>query len=246
MPIKNLKGLYEIIYGENVDHLSMTEIKNDLRIATNKQDDIWRKSNCTDYSIYSSENYLAELITGYYACSRPGMQQGIKFIKELYPTRYKKLTYFDDYPGIGLSTLHLLDEGLNVSIRHDVNAQIRLMRRLLKAHSFDMPYNDKTLAGNYDVVFSFEIIEHCTSPLEYVELIDRLLKPGGILVETSGFGAPKDGPLAGHFASYDCAGVIVPSRTTGRRVTAMRTKQLGYKLMHVGFNSKPRIWQKPK
>lgn len=241
-----LKQLCNIIYApENFDHYSTGELKERLRQETNEQDDIWRESGCTDYSIYSSKNYLAELLTGYYACSRPGMTAMLKFLQEREPRKWANFSYFDDYPGIGLSTLHLAAEDLDVSIRHDVKEQLKIFKKLFNAHNFDMPYNDVKLEQQYDVVISFEIIEHITEPLPYAKKLDELLLPGGYLVESSGFGMPKDGPLAGHFSEYTYEGKIVPAKSMGRKISAYRLKELGYVLLFTGWNGKPRIWQKP-
>jgi 2-polyprenyl-3-methyl-5-hydroxy-6-metoxy-1,4-benzoquinol methylase len=55
-------------------------------------------------------------------------------------------------------------------------------------------------AGEFDVVASFEVIEHLFSPMEFVQHMQRLLRPGGLMMLTCpnglGFDVETLGPLS--------------------------------------------------
>jgi 2-polyprenyl-3-methyl-5-hydroxy-6-metoxy-1,4-benzoquinol methylase len=56
-------------------------------------------------------------------------------------------------------------------------------------------------AGQFDVVASFEVIEHLFNPIEFVGHMQRLLRPGGVMMLTcpngQGFDIETLGPLSG-------------------------------------------------
>lgn len=66
------------------------------------------------------------------------------------------------------------------------------------------PINDfpSTQQGQYDVVLSFEVLEHLPEPEEAVQRINAVLKPGGIAIITEDFG-----DLAGYLPTHLRSGV---------------------------------------
>lgn len=49
-------------------------------------------------------------------------------------------------------------------------------------------------APTYDVIVSLDVLEHIPSPVDAVEALTRLLKPGGLLILNIAFGLREDTP----------------------------------------------------
>ena len=151
---------------------------------------------------------------------------------------FESLKYFDDYNGIGLTTLHLLEKDLDVKFFNDNDNQLEAFALLCAEYDFDFPKNDMEHKEKYDVVLSFECVEHFQEPKKYVDKILGMLKPNGYLVYSSGF---KE-VYPGHFSEYTIDGKMYPILTAGREINKyIKTK---CDLLHTGWNAKPRIFQK--
>ena len=61
---------------------------------------------------------------------------------------------------------------------------------LLREHELD------SVAGTFDLVTAIEVIEHIVDPIDTLRTIARLLKPGGVLMLTTGNAEPFRGRLA--------------------------------------------------
>lgn len=97
--------------------------------------------------------------------------------------------------GTGSDSLYLAQRGLSVNY-YDVPGSKTFnfaMERFAYHRAFDchvLPINDYSLCLNseYDVIISFEVLEHIPQPLQAIEDIAAMLKPGGIALITEDFG----------------------------------------------------------
>ncbi len=76
---------------------------------------------------------------------------------------------------------------------HDVGSYADLLKRDDGFRILDLDALQAEPSGRYDVISMIEVIEHLPSPLEPTQLVARLLKPGGLLLLTTG---NLDSPIA--------------------------------------------------
>jgi hypothetical protein len=203
----------------------------------------WKKSEYTDFSVYQGKNYLSELFLCYKHVSKSSVCNAIKYLKENVPN-WKELSYFEDYNGLGLTTSHLLEEGLNVNYFNDVKEQSDSFKRTAEKLGYDISQckNDLDKSGKYDVVFTMENIEHFKEPLEYMKTMTSMCKgPGSYLVYSSGFSL--NDIYCGHFPTYNIDGKECSIRAASLRI-GKYLKEQNFQIVFQGFNGKPRIYVK--
>ena len=76
---------------------------------------------------------------------------------------------------------------------HDVGSYADLLKSADGFRILDLGELSREPEGRYDVISMIEVIEHLPAPLEPMRLVARLLKPGGLLLLTTG---NLDGPIA--------------------------------------------------
>jgi SAM-dependent methyltransferase len=76
---------------------------------------------------------------------------------------------------------------------HDVGSYAELLKRADGFRILDLDELSREPAGRYDVISMIEVIEHLPDPSAAIALISRLLKPGGLLLLTTG---NLDSPVA--------------------------------------------------
>ncbi|MBI5771397.1 MAG: class I SAM-dependent methyltransferase [Verrucomicrobia bacterium] len=76
---------------------------------------------------------------------------------------------------------------------HDVGSYADLLARTDGFRILDLAALPREPAATYDVISMIEVIEHLPAPSEQLALVARLLKPGGLLLLTTG---NLDGPVA--------------------------------------------------
>ena len=76
---------------------------------------------------------------------------------------------------------------------HDVGSYADLLKTTDGFRILDLDKLSREPAARYDVISMIEVIEHLPSPLEPLTLVSRLLKPGGLLLLTTG---NLDSPVA--------------------------------------------------
>jgi len=220
----------------------------------------WIGSGCTDFSVYKDPQYVYEGIncfektrncTGgaiaYFQRIKPGNVQGRRLIDTRtqpgfpYPgPPVEELTCIDVYSGVGLTTAHLIKNGFNVESFNDNAAQIEFMRVAVKMLAGKEVVNHTKLPRKkYDIAFSLEVLEHYPEPLEHVQDLIALIKPGGYLVESSGFNGSSEN--IGHFETYTIAGETVGFREARRAVS--KAIEARFDKVYDGFNRMPKIWK---
>jgi hypothetical protein len=217
---------YELFFRESSDALKET----------------WVNSNCTDFSIYQDrELYMGELFICYGKVSSYAMRNSLSYIKENIPN-YKDLKFFEDYPGIGLTTKDALAQGLNYTYFNNVEYQNQGIMTMCNYFGYDIPYNDIDRSGRYDGIFTFENVEHYSKPLDYIRGVDSMLNPGGYLFYSCGFSNMQPG----HFYEYDFDGDIISSRRSNSKMKKFLVEELGYQVLDDKFwSGKPVIFRKP-
>lgn len=212
----------------------------------------WVDSGCTDFTVYDDPEYVYEGIHCFEktrACCG-GMVHWFKGNTQSYLGKimgekysgpdYRTLETLDVYNGIGLTTMHVARNGFNVESFNDCVPQINFMQTACKEGIGREIVNHTSMPEKqYDVVMSFEVLEHYTNPLEHVEQLIKMTKPGGYLCESSGFNGSSIN--IGHFETYTIDGRVVPFREARRLTTKMIEKH--YTKVFAGFNRMPQIWK---
>src|SRR5690606_20946181 len=85
---------------------------------------------------------------------------------------------------------------------------------------------------SYDIITSFEVIEHLTYPKEHLEELFRLLRPGGILYITT----PNFNALTRYILKAEWSIITYPEH-----LTYFSANTLNYALESVGFKRKKMI-----
>jgi hypothetical protein len=166
------------------------------------------RSGNPNWSIYDTEGYVDDCILCYLYPSQMSVYGTLKYLREIYPDTWKDLAILDDYNGIGLTTLHLLDNCNNVSFFNDVPKQIEGFQTLCEYFGHNMPKNDISRNKKdipqiqYDVVFSLQVVEHYQNPIEdYLKSLVNTVKEGGLLVYMYDFQNNGDKRI-GHFDNH--------------------------------------------
>ena len=76
---------------------------------------------------------------------------------------------------------------------HDIGSYAEMLKTRDRFRILDLDELSREPEGKYDVISLIEVIEHLPSPLEPKQLVSRLLKPGGLLLLTTG---NLDSPVA--------------------------------------------------
>lgn len=159
-------------------------------------------------------------------------------------SKFEDLEILDLYNGVGLTTAVVILNGGNIETVNDCEPQVQYMRTALEVSGANplsvKNYTSSPKKKKYDVVLSFEVFEHFSDPLIHLKEIMDLLKPGGYLVESSGFnGSSKN---IGHFDSYPILGWLMPYVKARQILTKIMLKF--FTLVQSNFNTNPRIWKR--
>jgi len=230
----------ELVYGKKLDKATIEEFLDvDYRKATQR----WVKSRYKDFSIYDKPLYLSTLITSYFHLSNGSTRNAIAYLKKLYPDRWEKLKVFDDYNGLGLTTRDLVKAGFNKAWFYN---SCQLQRDLFRKITLDDGFPDRKFvedadrSGKYDVVLSFEVIEHYQKPEEYLDTVLKMVKKDGLFIYSMGF---RD-MHTGHFPEYEIGGQMVSMRKAGRSIKTL-LEDRGFENMNIKcWNGKPTFYRK--
>lgn len=213
-------------------------LKEENRKATELWDSLNHdEANCS--KLYNNSLYLGEMFSCWkHITHKVTVGSALKYLRENVKD-YEKLSYFDDYNGVGLSTYYFKSKGLdNIEFFNDVEQQLEIFKWICQNQNIKMPVNNLKREGQFDAVFSFEIAEHYKKPLEYIRGLDKMIKPNGLLFYASGFSKV----YAGHFDTYDINGKELAIRQAGIEVGKFIKRR--YDLVHTCFNCKPFIYRK--
>lgn len=208
----------------------------------------WNESGQTDFSVYRDPGYIDECWSSWEK-SQVGTRRIWQYFKHALPSSYglirpytgpdhRTLTVLDVYSGNGMPAITLKEHGFNVQTFNDCDDQIAFMNNETDKRGLDRIQNHTVLPDDrYDIIISFECLEHFKEPLVHVQDLLRRVKPGGFICESTGFG--KD--CIGHFNEYIVRGERMSARRTSLQVGKM-FKEHAEKVF-VGFSKMPRIWQ---
>jgi 2-polyprenyl-3-methyl-5-hydroxy-6-metoxy-1,4-benzoquinol methylase len=221
----------------------------------------WLESKCTDFSVYRDPQYHYEG-THCFEKSRGctgGVIQYFQRMKSsnvvngrMIDTRVvdgiwytgkdpSKMSVLDVYNGNGLTSVHMALNGFKqIETFNDCEPQVAFMNKVTEAFNLSQIKNHTVMpTKKYDLVLSFEVLEHYTDPLVHVADLLKLTKPGSYLAESSGFNGSSDN--IGHFDTYEIEGHGVVDYRQARRITT-RAIQMHFTKVFDGFNRMPKIW----
>ncbi len=200
------------------------------------------------YWVYDHPEYNYEAIHCYEkskAAVRESIQYFLKNVegkhtKTLFDGDASKISVLDLYNGNGLTTVQFNLNNINAESFNTCDHQVEYMQAAAQDLLGHKLVNHKELPKKkYDVVATLEVFEHYSEPLKHLEQLISLMKPGGYLIESSGFNGSSEN--IGHFDSY---------WLWDWKMSFMKARQLTSKVMnhyfdkvHVGFNCCPRIWR---
>jgi len=200
----------------------------------------WNDSGQTDFGIYQDPSYIFESMVSFYQVSKLCLAQFKTYLRQqnIDP---KGKTYFELYNGIGINALTLTELGFDVVIHNDAAGQVESMLKLFKYYKLKAPkiVDSDWRKKQYDYVAAFEVLEHFKDPIEIARDLLKSVKPGGCLVESTGF---KISEYPGHFHTYIINGQEIGGRQAATKVSKLY-KQEGFEKIFDGYNRKPRIWQ---
>ncbi len=225
------------------------------RLAALQQWAVSFQNDPPDWAVYNTAGYVDEGILCYLYPSAQSVGGTLTWLQKQYPDTWRDLKYFDDYNGVGLTTLLLLANCNNVAFFNDVPAQVQALYDLCNNFNYQIPYNDTTRIpvdensppqNKYDVVFSLQVVEHYKNPVEdYLTHLTKMVNDQGYLVYMHGF-ANGGNDRTGHFDDgvYQYQGLPVKRRTVSKRCKEFLNSQ-GFELIPEKFyNSNPTIYQK--
>jgi len=236
----NLVDMYNKIYGKKLK--DREEVLDEIRRIEEGMMRIWYESEYTDYSFYNTKEYLSECLLSYFMNSEASIKNLLKFLKA-HVKNYNELKYFDDYNGIGLTTIQLSNFGLDTYFYNDNTMQENIMKDLYNEYNIELPQHDKNRNGKYDVVISLEVMEHFESPMEYLEEITEMLSVDGYLTFAASF-SPKSPIYIGHFEEYKYNKKKISKRKISKIKNDFMKKH--YERLFTGWNGKPVVFKRIK
>lgn len=212
-----------------------------ITILKKNDDDLieqWVNSNRTDFGIYDDKRYQQAGLYCYDQMTKRSIHETMKFVHNNMPNA-KELTFFDDWNGIGISTLFFMKQGLKCEFMNNCQVQIDIFERLCQANGYELPHNDINRQKKYDVFMSFEIAEHYKNPEEYLELVLAQTKPGSIFVISHSMNFPA---APGHFLEYTIGGIDYPNKQASREFNKKIKEH--FDQVHRGWNGTPLFFKR--
>ena len=231
--IKNSNDHFDKVNGKNFEEIMRDKIKHIF--------DQWYNSNCTDYNIYNNSDYIYEGLLCYKIWSSIVDGNTINYlIKNGYDL--SDLTIFDDYNGLGFTSLDFVNAGFKEVYYHNTCVdQVNIMNKIADHYNIKKPILDINKSGVYDVVFSCECCEHHYNIDTYLDSIVNMVKPGGHLIISVGTQAS-----IGHFPEYETSNGIVKARNLRSYIKIKLDKEGFGKALIRFFNGTGHVFEKQK
>jgi hypothetical protein len=234
-----------------VDTLTNLQCFEELRRLEEILQRQWVNSNCTDFSIYSSQDYYSNLILCNIFYSSGIVDKCLEYFKAKYNTEFKKMTWYEDYPGFGLTTAKLIGNGItNISVFNDNKDQIYMMQKLLAKLQMKMPtVVDTRESTKYDIVCSFEVAEHFKTPTEYLDKLINSIKPNGFLCYSATYqlhNVKRGFYYTGHYAEYNTPDGVKSDRKDIDLILDKYFIERGLEICHMSEDRRPVIYKKIK
>lgn len=192
----------------------------------------------TDWSVYESDWYLAELWACWVVYSRTYLRS--VFTSGIFEDLGIVHRVVDLGCGIGITTAALkqmFDGAEVVGTNIDGTVQTKIARWF--GREFDFRVVDRAAFSQTDLVFASEFFEHIEEPVAYLRDVVATLSPRALVVANS-FGARS----IGHFPRYEVDGRSFVGRTISRRFND-ELRLLGYEKMEMGlWNDRPSYWKR--
>jgi hypothetical protein len=227
----------EILLNSN----SKKELYNALKINSDKLGELWVNSKRTDFSIYSTTDYLLECIWCFFVSSNNSIWALNNYFKKN-NIDLSEYSIIDIFNGLGFTTEKLLQSNFKqVYTFNNVDHQISCCEKWCSLHSdnkninfYEFPKDEK-----FDVVLCLETFEHFEDPFDFIKSCMDLST--NYLIETASFSSPS---CYGHFEKYKYDTTILTGRQTQRLAKQIINEE--FELVYKGFNSLPRIWKRRK
>lgn len=219
---------------------------------------IWNDGKHADYSFYNAPEYVYDLLVCYELVSKRSVLGFMNFLKAKKVPKFRELSIFEDYNGVGLSTIDLLLNGFkNVHYYNSDEKQLKYFKELCKLHEVESATRVvERPAGEYDVVISLETAEHFVEPIVYLEGLKQMMRKGSYFVYGHCFRAKPasgaahsakdkilpDDEFPGHFSKYSYNGEQVSDAKMAK--VARTWLKENFNLVFKGFNGKPEIFKK--
>lgn len=244
-----IKRCWRVDSSIEVKHLSYTAVQTikhlraskEKRLGTSQSELLmnrWYASlkfdhNMPDYSVYTEQEYLAELLACFVCYSR-------KHIKNMQTVMPEPRTVLDLGAGLGYTTAAFAQLYPNAACYYSDlkdSFQARFAELLADEYKFHALYTLETLPPTVDVMFASEYFEHFEEPVEHLLKIISYCQPRHFFIANS-FTAKA----VGHFDCYFHHAYPVLPRNIGRVFSRVMQK-LGYVQLKTNFwNNRPQYW----
>lgn len=228
---------------ETVQHLKHSKKQRPLSAMSQALQQHWYQSlahNAPDYSVYATEDYLAEL----WACFEHYSRKYIRDMQnaKLYPEPLTDVrTIVDLGCGLGYTTAMLAElyPGATVYATNLLETpQARIAKRYAEQYAFTVCEDLRELPTQSDLVFASEYFEHFERPIEHLYAVLSQTQPRYVLCANA-FTADS----IGHFPRYIVESHVQEREKTARAFNhALRKAQYTRVTTHC-WNDRPQLWR---